>query len=58
MLDQYPDVLTVDDLAEILRINKATAYRLLKEKSIPCRRIGTAYRISKAAVLAFINQNV
>lgn len=56
MLDQYPDVLTVDDLSKILRINKSTTYRILQDGVIPCRRIGTTYRISKKHVLNFLNQ--
>lgn len=53
-LEQYPDVLTVSDMATILRINKSTAYHLLKNGIIPHRRIGTAYRISKNALISFI----
>lgn len=30
MLNQYPDVLTVKEVAEILRINKTTAYEIFK----------------------------
>ena len=57
MLEQYPDVLTVVDLAEVLRINKSTAYRLLQNGTIPCRRIGTAYRISKLTVIEFLKKS-
>ncbi len=53
-LELYPDVLTVSDVATILRINKSTVYQLLKEGVIPHRRIGTAYRISKNALIGFI----
>ena len=40
MLKNYPDVLNIHDLCEILRIGKKTAYKLLHEGKIPCRKIG------------------
>ncbi len=58
MLENYPDVLTVHELSEILRIDKSTVYRMLQEGTIPCRRIGTAYRINKNAVLKYLGEDV
>ena len=56
MLEQYPDVMTVAELAEVLRCDKSTVYRMLQEGAIPSRRLGTAYRISKKAVIEFITK--
>ena len=56
MLEQYPDVLTVLDLSKILRINKSTAYEMLQKNLIPHRRIGTAYRIAKTAVIDYLEK--
>lgn len=57
MLEQYPDVLTVRDLSEILRINESTAYAMLQNNVIPHRRIGKAYRIAKTAVIHYLENN-
>ncbi len=54
MYEQYPDVLTVAELAKLLRIDRSTAYNLLHKGEIPYRRIGTAYRISKQAIIRYI----
>ena len=43
----YPDVLNVQQAAELLFVCKNTIYKLIKEQEIPCRRIGTAIRIRK-----------
>lgn len=53
-LDDYPDVLTVYDLASILRVNVSTAYQMLHEGYIPYRKIGTIFRISKKSLLEFL----
>ena len=50
MLDKYDDVLTVEQLCEILHIGKRLAYQLLKDGAIPSRRLGRIYRIPKKAI--------
>ncbi len=39
-LDNSPEVLTVDQMCEILNIGKLKAYELLKTHTIRCMRIG------------------
>jgi excisionase family DNA binding protein len=47
-----PEVLTVDELAALLRLNRKTVYDALARGEIPgARRIGATYRILRAAVL-------
>lgn len=50
----YPDVLTVQEAAELLSVCKNTIYKLVKEQELPSRRIGTTIRIRKKDVLAYI----
>ena len=48
-------VLTVDELADLLRLNRKTVYDAIKAGEIPgVRRIGTRYRISRSAVLSWL----
>lgn len=49
-LKEYPDVLTIQDLSQILHIGKNLAYRLVKENIIHAHRIGRCYRIPKCCV--------
>jgi hypothetical protein len=35
-----PDVLTVDEAAELLRLNEQTVGRLAREGELPCVRVG------------------
>jgi excisionase family DNA binding protein len=48
------EVLTVDEVAALLRLNRKTVYEALARGEIPARRIGTTYRISRAAVLEWL----
>ena len=55
MLNDYPDVLTVEQLSEILGIGINAAYRLVNDGTIGCRRIGKTIRIPKVCVTDYIN---
>lgn len=52
----YPDVITVEQTADLLGVCKNTVYKLIREKEIPCRRIGTAIRIRKRDVALFMKK--
>jgi excisionase family DNA binding protein len=56
--NEYADVVTVDELAEMLKIGRNTAYRLLNSNQIPSVRVGRQRRIRKADVAAFITKNI
>lgn len=55
MLDKYPDVLTVDEVANVLRISRRSVMRLFADGTINYKKIGRHYRISKSAVLKYLN---
>lgn len=57
MLNNYPDVLNIHDLCEIFRIGKKTAYKILHEGKIPCRKIGRSYRIPKSEIIRYLLEN-
>ena len=54
-IDDLPDVLTVTQLAKVLRISKNTAYKLIREGRIRITRLGRIIRISKHDLLIFVN---
>lgn len=54
MLKNYKDILSVEDLCEILSIGKNTAYRLLKSGEIKAIRIGKVYKIPKKSITDYI----
>lgn len=44
------DVLTIEDLSEYLKISKSTLYKLVREGTIPCQKIGRHWRFRKEAI--------
>ena len=57
MLNKYNDILTVEELCEVLRIGKNTAYKLLKSGEIKSIKIGKVYKIPKKSVKKYLEQN-
>lgn len=51
MLEQYPDILTVKEVREILFIGKNKAYRLLESGEIKGFKVGRDWRVRKEELL-------
>lgn len=54
MLNSYGDILSVEELCEIMKISENVAYRLIREQTIPAFKVGRIYKIPKRAVEDFI----
>lgn len=54
MFKDYPDILTVPQVAEALNIGVNSAYRLVKERKIGCKRIGRKIIVPKKCLEDFI----
>lgn len=54
MLKEYPDVLTVEQVAQILNIGINAAYRLVNSQEIGYRRIGKSIRVPKVCVVDYL----
>ena len=55
-LDNYHDVMTVEDLMEYLYIGKNSAYKLLQSGKIKALRIGRIYRTPRQAVVEYLEK--
>jgi len=47
-------LLTVDEMAQILRIGRSSAYELCRQKEFPIVRIGRSIRIPRRALYEWI----
>jgi excisionase family DNA binding protein len=54
---EYNDIVTVDDLCEMLSIGKNAAYTLLNNGAIKGFRYGRVWKIAKQAVIDFVLEN-
>lgn len=56
MREPAGQVLTIEELAEYLRIPKSTLYKLVREGSVPCQKVGKHWRFHKDAIDAWLKQ--
>ena len=54
-LEELPLVLRVEDLMSVLNIGRNTAYELVRSGQIESVRVGRQLRITKQALVAFMN---
>lgn len=55
MFRDYPDVVSVEQMSEMLGICEKSAYRLLHENKITHFRVGRTYKIPKLHIFAYLN---
>lgn len=49
--------MTLEEVANYLRVTKKTIYRLLEKRSIPATRVGRQWRFNKPAIDVWLSQN-
>ena len=54
LFESYPDMLTVEQLAQALNIGRSMAYRLVQTGQVRSLRFGKAIRVPKTALLAAV----
>ena len=57
LFKNYPDVVSVEQLSEMLHIGQVLAYRLVRNGEVKSRKVGRKYIITKQNVIDFINNN-
>ena len=50
---EYPDILTVKQVAHALHISENSAYRLVNSKAIGCKRIGRKIIVPKPCLIDY-----
>lgn len=54
MFKDYPDILTVPQIAEILGISKNTAYQMVKRGEIGSKHIGRKIKVPKVCLIDYV----
>ena len=55
-LNEFPDILTISELLDFLRISRNTLMKEIKEGRIKCIKVGRQYRFTKIDVIEYINK--
>lgn len=48
--------LTVQEVAELMRVSTMTVYRLIKAGELPAARVGRSYRLREAQVESYLQR--
>ena len=56
MQTDYIDLITIDELCDLLMVGRTTAYNLLRSKELKAFKIGKVWKISKASIEEYIRQ--
>ena len=54
-IQDAPDVMDALEVSKVLKINRKTCYKLLRQGIIPAAKIGRGYRVRKENVIAYLN---
>ena len=56
MFPDYPDIVTVKQLREMLGVSRALAYKLISGGEIQAVKIGTSLKIPKVSVINYVTE--
>lgn len=56
MQTEYIDLITIDELCDLLMIGRTTAYKLLQSGELKAFKIGKVWKISRASVEQYIKE--
>lgn len=57
LLKEYPVVLSISEVAEILNVSPATVRRHIKNNELPYVKVGRLVKIPKARLVDYLYQN-
>ena len=58
MFNQYPDIMSVNDLRSALSIGRTKAYELVNSGQIKSIKVGNAIRIPKKSLLDYVDHGM
>ena len=57
MFEQYPDILTVEEVCEALRMGYNAVYDLLNAGKLKAYKNGRVWRITKQALIQYVSES-
>lgn len=58
MNQHHTDVMTVEEVAEYLRIPKSSIYKLAQESRIPCQKVGRHWRFHRETLKEWLSNSI
>lgn len=50
MTNSFPEIMTINETAQYLRISLSSLYKLAQDARIPCQKVGRHWRFRKEAI--------
>jgi excisionase family DNA binding protein len=54
--ETLPEILTIQEMANHLRVHRSTIYRLIWRRELPVFRVGSDWRITRPALLEWVSR--
>ena len=54
MLRDYPDIMNIEQVSQILGVSTKTSYKLIRDGQLCCLKVGRTYRIPKVHLFTFL----
>jgi len=56
MIANYPEIMTIGETAEYLRISLSSLYKLAQEGRVPCQKVGRHWRFRRESIDRWLEQ--
>ena len=56
MAQSHPDVMTIQEISQFLRIPVSSLYKLAQTGKIPCQKVGRHWRFRRVAIERWLEQ--
>ena len=57
-MDEFPQVLTIEEASKYLRIPLSTLYKLAQDGKIPCQKVGRHWRFRKERIDNWLDDTI
>jgi excisionase family DNA binding protein len=54
MSTDFPEIMTIDEVCQYLRIPRSSLYKLAQEGKIPCQKVGRHWRFHRATLINWV----
>ncbi len=56
MSTDFPEIMTIDEVCQYLRIPRSSLYKLAQEGKIPCQKVGRHWRFRKVSIDLWLDE--
>ena len=54
---EFPEIMTITEICQYLRIPRSSLYKLAQEGKIPCQKVGRHWRFRKEAIDRWLEES-